>query len=42
MVVSIRELANTLFLVTFTTIQPKPMADLPFNIDMNVDINMIR
>ena len=42
MVASIRELVNILFPTTFTAIQPKPMTYLPFNMDIDVDIDMIR
>lgn len=42
MVTPTRELAYILFPITFTTIQPKLMAHLPSNTDIDIDINMIR
>ena len=42
MVVSIRELVNILFSTSFTALQPIPIAQLLSNIDMNMDIDMIR
>jgi len=42
MVAPIRELANTLFSTSFTTLQSNPMAQLPSNMDMDVNIDIIR
>ena len=41
-VVLIRELVNILFFTYSTTLQSNPIAQLPSNIDMDVDINIIR
>ena len=42
MVVPIRELVNTLFSTSTTTIQSLQMACLPSTMDMNIDIDIIR
>jgi len=38
----IRELVNILFFTYFTTLQSNPITQLLFNIDIDVDINIIR
>jgi len=40
--VSIRELVNILFSTSSTALQPSPMAQLSFTIDIDVDNNIIR
>ena len=42
MVVLIRELVNTLFFTSFTTLQHFPIASLTSNINIDININIIR